>query len=140
MAKSRARDGYISSEVVSPSLLVQIDTNCKPKRRFLLGVGEPFKPNPWDTSDSEDDEKDFLMASQMAEKELTQSKPQSSDRWGSPKRQLNSMCFAKTASQRALRSKRTGLSLCGLSGRAIAPRILLSLMNVCTSSNKNLRP
>ena len=28
---------------------------------------EPFEPNPWDISDSEDDEKGFLMASQMAE-------------------------------------------------------------------------
>ena len=50
-------------------------TNRKPKYRFLLGLGEPFQPNPWDISDSEDDEKDFLMASQMVEKELTQSKP-----------------------------------------------------------------
>ena len=85
MAKSKAHGGYISREVVSASLLAQIDTNRKPKRRLVLGLGEPFKPNPWDISDSEDDEKDFLMASQMAEKELTQLKPQSSDRWGSPK-------------------------------------------------------
>jgi len=85
MAKSKARGGYISHEVVSPSLLAQIDTSRKPKRRFLLGLGEPFEPKHWDISDSEDDEKDFLMASQMVEKELTQSKPQSSDRWGSPK-------------------------------------------------------
>ena len=85
MAKSKARGGYISREVVSPSLLAQIDTSRKPKRRFLLGLGEPFEPKHWDISDSEDDEKDFLMASQMVEKELTQSKPQSSDRWRSPK-------------------------------------------------------
>ena len=78
MAKFNAHSGYISREVVSPSLLAQIDTSRKPKRRFLLGLGEPFEPNPWDISDSEDDEKDFLMASQMAKKELTQSKPQSS--------------------------------------------------------------
>ena len=52
---------------------------------FCLGLGEPFKPNPWDISDSEDDEKNFLMASQMAEKELTKSKPKPSDWWGSPK-------------------------------------------------------
>ena len=56
------------------------------------------------------------------------------------KHQLNSICFTKTASQRALRSKRTYLSLCGLSGWVIAPRILSRLMNVCTSSNKNLQP
>ena len=64
--------------------LAQIDaTNRKSKRQFLLGLGEPFEPDPWDISDSEDDEKDFLMASQMAEKELTQSKSLLSDRWGS---------------------------------------------------------
>ena len=85
MAKSKASGGYISREVVSPSLLAQIDTSRKPKRRFMLGLGEPFEPKPWVISDSEDNEKDFLMASQMVEKELTQSKPQSSDRWGSPK-------------------------------------------------------
>ena len=86
MAKSKVQGGSFSRVVVSPSLLAQIDaTNRKPERRFLLGLGEPFEPNPWDISDSEADEKYFLMASQMAEKELTQSKPQSSDRWGSPK-------------------------------------------------------
>ena len=35
MAKSNARSGYISREVVSPSLLAQIDTSRKPKCRFL---------------------------------------------------------------------------------------------------------
>ena len=86
MAKSKAQGGSFSRVVVSPSLLAQIDaTNRKPKRWFLLGLGEPFEPNPWDISDSEDDEKHFLMVSQMAKKELAQSKPQSSDRWGSPK-------------------------------------------------------
>ena len=70
-----------SRVVVLPSILAQIDaTNRKPKR-----IGQPFEPNPWDISDSEDDKKNFLMASQMREKEPTQSKPQSSDRWGSPK-------------------------------------------------------
>ena len=86
MAKSEAQGGYFSHVVVLQSLLAQIDaTNCNPKRRFLLGLGEPFEPNPWNISDSEDDETDLLMASRMAENELTQSKPQLSDRWGSPK-------------------------------------------------------
>ena len=86
MAKSKAQSGSFSRVVVSPSLLAEIDaTNRKPKHQFLLGMGKPFEPNPWDISNSEDDEKDFLMASEIAEKELTQSKPQSSDRWGSPK-------------------------------------------------------
>ena len=86
MAKSKAQGGSVSGAVVSPSLLAQIDaTNHKPKHQFLLGLGEPFKPNPWDISDSEDNEKDLLMASQMAKKSLTQSKQQSSDWLGSPK-------------------------------------------------------
>ena len=38
--------------------LAQIDaTNCKLKRRFPLGLGELFKPNPLDISDSEDDKR-----------------------------------------------------------------------------------
>ena len=62
MAKSKAQDGSFSCVVVSPSLLAKIDaSNHEPKRRFLFGLGKPFEPNPWDISDSEDDEKDFLM-------------------------------------------------------------------------------
>ena len=78
-----SESGNFSRLVVSQLLLGQIDvTNCKPKPRFLLGLGEPFEPNPWD---SEDDGKDFLMASQMVKKELTKLKPLLSDLWGSPK-------------------------------------------------------
>ena len=80
MAKFKAQGGS-SGTVVSPSLLAQIDTtNRKLKHRFLFGLGEQFEPNSWDISDSENDEKDFLMASQMAEKEISESKLQSSDR------------------------------------------------------------
>ena len=83
MAKSKAQGGSFSRVVVLLSLLAQINaTNHKPKHRFLLGLGKPFELNPWD---SEDGEKDFLMASQMSEKELTQSKLQPSDQWDSPK-------------------------------------------------------
>ena len=82
----RHKDGYFSRLVVSRLLLAQIDVaNRKPKPRFLLGLGEPFEPNPWDISDSKDDGKDFLMTSQIVKKELTQSKPLLSDRRGSPK-------------------------------------------------------
>ena len=49
----------------------------------MFGLGEPFEPNPWDY-ESDDDEV-MLMASQIAERELPESKPQSSSRWGSPK-------------------------------------------------------
>jgi len=86
-SRHKASESGYFSRLVSELLLAQIDaTNRKPKRRFLLGLGEPFEPNPWpDISDSEDDEKEFLMASQMVEKEHTQSKQLLSDRWGSPK-------------------------------------------------------
>ena len=47
---------------------------------FCFDLGEQFEPSSWDISDSENDQKDFFMASQMAEKELSESKPQSSDR------------------------------------------------------------
>ena len=74
MVKSKAQGGSFSGAVVSPSLLARIDaTNPKPKCQFLLGLGKPFEPNPQDISESENDEKDFLMASQMAKKELTHS-------------------------------------------------------------------
>ena len=78
MAKSKAQHGS-SGTAVSLSLLAQIDTtNRKPKRRFLLGLGEQFEPNPWDISDSEEDEKNFLIASQVADKKkLSKLKPQS---------------------------------------------------------------
>ena len=80
MAKSKAQGGSFSRVVVSPSLLAQI---------VIASLSVDFcwdwANHSWDISDSEDDKKDFLMASQMAEKELTQLKPQPSDRWGSPK-------------------------------------------------------
>ena len=102
---SKARSGYIC-EVVSPSLLVQIDTNRKPKHRFLLGLGEPFKPNPWDISDSEDAEKDFLMASQMAEKELPSWNHSHQISRGLLKCQLNSICFSVWSQWSSYRSEK----------------------------------
>ena len=49
----------------------------------MLGLGEPFEPNPWDIA-NEDDDATMLQASQAAEEQL--SKPcTSSSRWGSPK-------------------------------------------------------
>ena len=75
------------------------------------------------------------MASQMAKKELTQLKSQSSDQWESSESfaKLDQLMI-KTTFQRALRSKRTVLSLCGLSGHAIGPTIFRG------ESNKNLQP
>ena len=123
MAKSKAQGGSFSRVVVSPSLLAQIDaTNCKPKHRFLLGLGKPFELNPWD---SEDDKNDFLMASQMSEKELTQSKLQPSDQWGSPKSSAKLNLLHKDGIPKSANKQMNwSLSLCGLSGRAILPRIL----------------
>ena len=75
------------------------------------------------------------MASQMAKKELTQLKSQSSDQGESSESfaKLDQLMI-KTTFQRALRSKRTVLSLCGLSGHAIGPTIFRG------ESNKNLQP
>ena len=89
---------YFSRLVVSQLLLAQIDvTNRKPKPRFLLGLGEPFEPNSWDISASEDDGKDFLMASQMVK-----SRSHCCQICGGPlNRLLNLICFVKTASQKS---------------------------------------
>ena len=99
-----SESGHFSRLVVSQLLLAQIDvTNRKPKPRFLLGLGEPFEPNPWNISDSEDDGKDFLMASQMVK-----SRSHCCQICEGPlNRLLNLICFVKTASQRARRCKRS---------------------------------
>ena len=53
-AKSSASvstSGSIDRHVVSPSLLKMFKTTkpgYKPRPEFLLGLGEPFEPNPWD--------------------------------------------------------------------------------------------
>ena len=71
--------------VVSPSLLAQIDSRPpgkKPKREFLLGLGEPVEPISWDCDSDSDDV--LLMASQAAEVEIPECKPQPSNRCGPP--------------------------------------------------------
>ena len=65
--------------VVSPSLLAQFGTpppGKKPKHDFLLGLGEPFEPNPWDCNSASIDDTDLLMALQVAEEEILECKPQ----------------------------------------------------------------
>ena len=47
----------------------------------MLGLGEPFEPNPWDLG-SEDDDATMLQASQAAEVPTICT---SSSQWGSPK-------------------------------------------------------
>ena len=71
MQSSASASGSIDRHVVSPSLLKLIETrqsSTKPKSKFLLGLGEPFEPNPWDldcAGNKEDD--DMLLASQAVE-------------------------------------------------------------------------
>ena len=43
--------GSIDRHVISPSLLKLLEIpkpGYKPRSEFLLGLGEPFEPNPWD--------------------------------------------------------------------------------------------
>ena len=56
----------------------------KPKREFLLGLGKPFEQNPWDCDSASIDDAELLMASQVAEEEMPERKPQQSTRWGPP--------------------------------------------------------
>ena len=67
----------IDRHVVSPSLLAQFGTppGKKPKCEFLLGLGEPFKPNPWDCDSDSINDADLLMALQVAEEEIPECKP-----------------------------------------------------------------
>ena len=103
MAKSKAQHGS-SGTAVLLSLLAQIDTtNRKPKCRFLLGLGEQFETNFWDISDSEDDEKNFLMASQVVEKKLSELNHSHQIGWGPLNHLLNSISFVKTASRESCR-------------------------------------
>ena len=56
----------------------------KSKREFLLGLGEPFEPNPWDCDSASIDDAELLMAPQVAEEEMSECKPQQSTQWGPP--------------------------------------------------------
>ena len=63
---SSGASSSIDRHVVSPSLLKSIDSEIqRPSRpEFLLGLGEPFEPNPWDLDCPEDDDA-MLQASQV---------------------------------------------------------------------------
>ena len=88
-AKSSASTSTSSSvdhHVVSPSLLRMFETpklGYKPKPEFLLGLGEPFEPNPWDLDCAEEDDT-MLQASQTVKEQLSKQST-SSSWWGSPK-------------------------------------------------------
>ena len=68
---SSGASSSIDRHVVSPSLLKSIDSEIqRPSRpEFILGLGEPFEPNPWDLDCPEDDDA-MLQASQAAEEQL----------------------------------------------------------------------
>lgn len=74
MQPSASASGSIDHHVISPLLLKLIETRqpcTKCKSEFLLGLGEPFEPNPWDLdcAGSEDDDA-MLLASQAVEEKL----------------------------------------------------------------------
>ena len=86
LAKWRRRYDGIDRHVISPSILAQFGTpppGKKPKREFLLGLGELFEPNPWDCDSASIDDAELLMASQVAEEEMPERKPQQSTQWSS---------------------------------------------------------
>ena len=121
------------SPVISKSLLDSIKTpppNWKPPRRFLFGLGPPWEPNPWECSDSE--EEDFVIAaSQHAETSeckkikiddsLLSSELVAKSRWKSPLSYKKE--FMKLGSLSLLLNKLSGPCLCGSSGPVNAERI-----------------
>ena len=79
---STSTGGSVDCHVVSPSLLKMFETQksgYKPRPKFLLGLGEPFEPNPWDLDCTED----HTML-QAAEEQLSKLST-STSRWASPK-------------------------------------------------------
>ena len=88
----------MASSVISQSILTRIELpseNWIPPKEFLLGLGQPWEPDPWEYVD-EDDDNALLATSQGIDKlvnrtveakvltEELDSKRQSS-RWASPK-------------------------------------------------------
>ena len=92
--------------MISPSILSRIgklpSENWVPPKEFLLGLGQPWEPDPWECDD-EAEESVLVAASQHIDKLVTklhskeepqhinelvtklQSKEESSSRWSSPK-------------------------------------------------------
>ena len=84
---SASTGGSIDRHVISPSLLKLFETpkpGYKPRSEFLLGLGKPFEPNPWDLDCAGTEDDTMLQASQAAEEQLSKLCT-SSSRWGSPK-------------------------------------------------------
>ena len=123
----------IDRHVVSPSLLAQFGTpppGKKPKREFLLGLGEPFEPNPWDCDSDSINDADLLMASQVAEEEIPECKPQPSTGGVLLRLLFNWRKSAKMGYQKTCKNKPTGHYPCGLSGHLGGPKTLSRAMNL----------
>ena len=76
------------SPVISPSLLASIKIppkGWKPPRRFLLGLGPPWEPNPWECED-EDEEDLMAFASQSCESKVDPPSPKRIKRDSNPQR------------------------------------------------------
>ena len=60
--------------------------NWVPPKEFLLGLGQPWEPDPWECDD-EAEESILVAASQHIDELVTKldSKEESSSRWSSPK-------------------------------------------------------
>jgi len=55
--------------VISPSILARCKfppKNWIPPKEFLLGVGQPWEPDPWDPCYDDPEEVDFIAASQQS--------------------------------------------------------------------------
>ena len=76
--------------MISPSILTRIgklpSENWVPPKEFLLGLGQPWEPDPWEYDD-EAEESVLVAASQHIDELVTKlhSKEESSSRWSSPK-------------------------------------------------------
>ena len=112
LSKQVKLGGYFSRLVVSELLLALIETtNRKPKRRFLLGLGEPFEPNPCDITVTVRTTKRISWWRLKWSKRNLPSRSHCCQIGGGPlNRLLNSICFVKKAPQRARRCKRSPVS------------------------------
>ena len=66
----------MASPVISQSLLDSIEDPPEgwiPPKQFLLGLGHPWEPEPWDSCyDDDDEDADFIAASQQFESTMSQ--------------------------------------------------------------------
>ena len=79
----------------------------KPPKEFLLGLGRPWEPDPWEYDDLSEDDALFIQASQRVEQQVykrsanleekicTEKEEEGSNekRWGSPKSDARIACI-----------------------------------------------